>query len=307
MSAVRLGIVGCGRLAEIGYLPAIASTAGVELATVADPVRERRERLAALAGDCGAASAAGTATEPTAERLVARGGLDAVVVASPVETHVEHAGVAAAAGLPSLVEKPPAPGAAGAEELVRLDPAPRVGFNRRFQQGAALAPRIPAEGSLELELELRYRRRSWRPHRATGDAWLDLGPHLVDLVLFLTGAREAEVKEARLERDRAVVELRTPRGPARLACATDRAHRERVVARGEDGVVARTDTGGAARGVIDRLARTEHPLAASLRAQLVAFAAMVRGRGAGSLASASDGARVMRTLDRARELAGGCS
>ena len=46
---LRLGLVGCGRLAEAGYVPAIAATDGVELVAVADPRSDRRDLLASLA------------------------------------------------------------------------------------------------------------------------------------------------------------------------------------------------------------------------------------------------------------------
>src|SRR5947207_8154917 len=43
---LRLGLVGCGRLAERGYVPAAELADGVRLAAVADPVAERCERVA---------------------------------------------------------------------------------------------------------------------------------------------------------------------------------------------------------------------------------------------------------------------
>jgi predicted dehydrogenase len=303
MSPLRLGVIGCGRLAEVGYLPAIAGCPEVALAALADPVAERRERLAERA----AARTPGSSPPVIAAgagELTSLPELDAVVVASPVGAHVGHAELAAAAGLPCLVEKPPAAGAAGALTLTSLDPVPRIGFNRRFDQGASLGPRIPADGPLELDLELAYRRESWGAHSDLGDAWLDLGSHLVDLALFLAGAEEATVSAASLEPARAAVELRTNRGPARIRCATDRRHRERVVVRrpGEPPLVA-TDTGGVARASVARLTRREHPLVSSLRLQLKAFAAWVEGRPAGPLAGAEDGARAMRIVGDARRLA----
>jgi len=43
---LRLGLVGCGRLAELGYAPAAAAARGVEIVAVADPDRDRRGLLA---------------------------------------------------------------------------------------------------------------------------------------------------------------------------------------------------------------------------------------------------------------------
>ena len=42
---LRLGLIGCGRLAELGYAPAIARLGEVELVAVADPDRERRDAV----------------------------------------------------------------------------------------------------------------------------------------------------------------------------------------------------------------------------------------------------------------------
>ena len=46
---VRIGLVGCGRLAELGYIPALARVQGAELVAVADPDPIRRDRAASIA------------------------------------------------------------------------------------------------------------------------------------------------------------------------------------------------------------------------------------------------------------------
>src|SRR5438128_7459938 len=94
---VRVGLVGCGRIAERGYLPALKRTRGVSLAAVADPVIERCHALAP-----------GVASYRDPAALVRAGGIDALVVASPPAKHVDHARLGAEAGLAVLVEKPPA-------------------------------------------------------------------------------------------------------------------------------------------------------------------------------------------------------
>ena len=72
---------------------------------------------------------------------------------------------AATAGVAVLVEKPPALDAAGAAALAALTPPPWVGFNRRYDPGAQrVRAAIPAEGDVDLRLEISYRRRSWRAH-----------------------------------------------------------------------------------------------------------------------------------------------
>ena len=299
MSApLRLGLVGCGRITEAGYLPAASRSSVVAVAAVADPSASRRDAVARASG--------ATAYESAAE-LVAAGGVDAVVVASPAAEHLTHASLAAAAGLPCLVEKPPAPDASAAAALAALDPSPWIGFNRRFQQGAELLAQLPAEGELELELELCYRRRSWGAHVVADEPLLDLGPHLVDLALLLTGP-DATVRAASAEPERCALVLETSRGLALIRCATDRPHLERVVARRPGGgAIAKSTSGGLVSATFARLRRGPHPLVASLSDQLEAFAAAAHGGDPGLLADAEQGARVMALIDeaRARAAAGG--
>jgi predicted dehydrogenase len=295
---LRLGLVGCGRLAEAGYLPAIAATYGVELVAVADPRADRRERVAGLAagkGGDGSIEAHAAASE-----LLDRGEVEALIVASPPAEHFEHARLASEAAVACLVEKPPAPDLAGAERLATLQCPPWIGFNRRFQHAAPLLDAVPAEGPLELLLELNYRRASWGAVSIRDDAVLDLAPHLVDLALLIARAPTATVRSARLTPERVELELDTGRGPARIRCATDRRHRERVVARRPGGArIAASRTGGRLRAAVTRIPTVAHPLTASLRAQLAAFAAAARGGDGGLLASAEDGVRAMRVIEAA--------
>lgn len=294
MRGVRIGIAGCGRIAERGYVPAVQGLAEIELAAVADPDLDRARRVAAPAG-------AAVFGDP--EQLIAAGGVDALVVATPAESHERVAALTAQAGLPALVEKPPAPDLAGALGLASLEPAPSLGFNRRFLQGLDLAPRIPAEGWLELELELRFRRGGWGAHVSRDEALLDAGTHLIDLAAFLTGSAPIAVRDAELSQERASLELELGRGRARLRCRTDARFAERVVVRDRAG---RTLASSAIDGLRARLARlrgSPDPIVLSLRRQLEAFAALVREEDQGALASAEDGAVAMAVVEAARRSA----
>ena len=281
----RLGLVGCGRLAEVGYVPAAELTPTVQFVAFADPDAERRDLLAGTEARAHA----------SAEELIEAGEVDGLVVASPPATHEPVAELAAAAGLPCLVEKPPAPDLEGAERLAALEPAPYVGFNRRFSLGRGLRDVLPEGGVIELELN--YRRFSWAPLEVRDPALLDLAPHLVDLALRagLGSPRSLAAGSSRPERVR--IDIAGDRGRARIACACDRFHRERVVVRDAEGaVVERRTQGGLVRGVAQRLRPGPHPLVASLAAQLATFAAVVRGGQPGELATAEEGARVMALI-----------
>lgn len=290
---LRVGIIGCGRIAQHGYVPAIAGCDAVEVVALADPVGRRCEMLAR-------ACVLEPSTYTDARALIDDKLVEAVIVASPAGEHLAAVRLAAATRLPCLVEKPPTPDAASARELAALEPRPWIGFNRRFQQGLELLDQIPVRGRLELELELRYRRASWRAHTVCDNALLDLGPHLIDLALLLAG--DGDVISAVTSPERAELLLELERGSARIRCATDRSHLERAVVRAGGVEVAASRGPGLAGATVARLRRGEHPLVASLRSQLEAFATAARGGDPGLLATADDGVRVMELVKAAAAL-----
>jgi predicted dehydrogenase len=292
---LRLGIAGCGRIVERGYLAAIQGLPEVTVAGVADPDPERAGQIARSAG--------GTVVFAAAAELIAAGALDAMLIAVPAQDHLAVAKLAADAGLPSLVEKPPAPDLAGATALAALAPAPSIGFNRRFLQGVELLPSLPAEGWLELELELRFRREGWGAHLSRDEALLDAGTHLIDLATFLTGAAPIAVRGASVAPERAELELELGRARARIRCATDRPYAERVEVRDRSGRPVATSRLGRLSAARERLRGGEDPLVLSLRRQLQRFAARVRGGEANELAGADAGVAAMSVVEAARRSA----
>jgi predicted dehydrogenase len=291
LAGLRVGLVGCGRIAERGYVPALARAEGLELTAVADPVPERCGRVAP-----------GAPSFRNAEELLAAEAADVVVLATPAASHLQDARLAAAAGIPVLVEKPPAPTAEEAAELAALDPQPWIGFNRRFEpEVASLRDVARSSERLELSFELRTRRGSWRAYEVDDDLLLNLGPHLVDLALWISG-EEAEPVAARLDRDGAAIELRLgERGSARIVCG-DGPYRERLEVRAGQAQV-RYARGGLRDAARTLLFRAESPLVPSLTAQLESIARAIGGAAEPELATAQDGLRVMRILATARRLA----
>ncbi len=104
------GLIGCGRIAERVYILAMARVPGVRLAAVADPVLDRCER-----------AAPGVPAFTSAAELIGARVVDALVLLTPAAVHLADARLAANAGLPTLVEKPPASTLAEAFELARLE------------------------------------------------------------------------------------------------------------------------------------------------------------------------------------------
>jgi len=292
---LRLGIVGCGRIVERGYLPALQDLPGVTLSGVADPDLDRARLLARNGGSTAYGSAAD---------LIAAGRLDAVVVATPADRHLEVATQVAAAGLPSLVEKPPATDLDGTLALGALVPKPAIAFNRRFLQGAQLRSLLPPTGWLELELEMRFRRDGWGAHVSRDEALLDAGTHLIDLAIFLAASEPIAVRGAVVESDLATLELELGRGRARIRCATDRAYAERVEVRDRAGQLLGASRTNRLRARVERLRGGLDPLVLSLRRQIERFAARVDGEEHGELAGAADGIATMAVVEAARGSAG---
>lgn len=297
---VTLGIVGCGRLAEAGYVPALARVDGVRLVAVADPDPARRERVATVAG-------AAVSLHHDTRALLEDARPEAVVLATPVAHHLDDARAASDAGVPALLEKPPAPDAATAAEIGALRRPPWIAFNRRFDPGAAqVRAQILGRAGLMLRMELAYRRRSWSPVQVHDDALLDLGPHLVDWARWLTGSELTNVRALELEHERAVIEARSACGSVTLVARTDASHRELVEVRDQRAtLVARHRRGGLVDTVRGRLPGAEHPLVATLAAELDEFVRAVRGDAPTRLGTARDGCAVMAVLDAARANAAG--
>ena len=290
---LRLGIVGCGRIAERGYLPALRGLPGIRLAAVADSDPARAAGFPA--GGASRFAAVGP--------MLAAGEVEALLIATPAGDHVASASIAAEAGVPCLIEKPPAPDLAGALCIARLDPLSAIGFNRRFLQGRELAATVPAEGWLELELELRFRQRDWGAHASRDEALLDAGTHLIDLAGYLARSAPIAVRTAVLEPERVEMWVELGRARARLRCATDRRYAERVEVRDRGGRLVASSSLGGMRSRLAALRGGTQPLVLSLRRQLLAFAARVREGEAGELASGHDAVTAMAVVEAARESA----
>jgi predicted dehydrogenase len=263
---MRLGIAGCGRIVELGYIPAALAAEGVMIAAFADPNAKRRERCLKL-WSSGGSEANGY---PDLASLLEAEPIDLLVVAAPLEHHLSLAEEAAVAGVRSLVEKPPAPNLPNAQRLAALDPEPLLAFNRRFLQGEELRGAIPAEGWLELDLELRFRREAWGAHEAHDEALLDAGIHLIDLASHLSGSTPIAVRHARVEQEQAELELELSRGRARIRCATDRSHRETIEVRDRAGKTLARSTWGGLRSRLSGVLGKPSPLVVSLQRQLEA-------------------------------------
>jgi len=217
---LRVGVLGCGPIAQFAHLDACRKARNAELYAICDLSAELRERMAAVHrpavvyGDYAA--------------MLADPRVEAVVVAISDQFHVRACLDAIEAGKHVMVEKPLGVGVEECAELRRRVRASglvlQVGNNRRFDPGIAFAHRFIREemGAL-LALKAWYCDSTYRytmtdnlqpiPVRAAdarrpqGDPKADKrryfllthGSHLVDTVRFLGGPIEA-VRARVLER-----------------------------------------------------------------------------------------------------------
>jgi predicted dehydrogenase len=290
---VRVGLVGCGRIAERGYVPALAAAAETTLAAVADVDLDRCARIAP-----------GVPRFSSAAELLDANSIDLLVVATPSDHHVRNAEVATLAGVRALVEKPPAPTGAAASALARLDPPPWIGFNRRFEPAlrSIRADVLARVGSFELRLLLTIESRAWGAYSSNDGPLLDLGSHAVDLATWITGEAAERVRVRAEDGDAVTFELDLHGSTAEVTVSHDRRWRERVVVAESGRDVSAFEVGGTLGRVFARLGLSRAAsLPELLCSQLQAVARALSGMPADpSLATAREGLHVMMVLDAVR-------
>lgn len=204
MTRPRIGFLGTGWIGR-HRLAAIAATGAVEVAAIVDPSADCAREAQALAP--------GAEVLPDYARLL-DAGLDGVVIATPSALHAEQSIAALERGMAVFCQKPL--GRSGAEtrrvvEAARAaDRLLAVDFSYRLTAAAAALAELVNSGALgtifaaDLTFHNAYGPdKPWFYDRAQsgGGCMMDLGVHLADLVLWLTGFPEVESVTARLFAD----------------------------------------------------------------------------------------------------------
>lgn len=141
---MRVGIIGCGTIAQVMHVPHAVELPETDLAALSDPATDRVETLADRYGVPG--------RYDTAEALIGDAGdlgLDAVVVCTPMQHHAEVVEATLDAGLHTLVEKPLAAAPADADRMVAAaaesDATAMVGYMKRYAPAYERAREVVAD------------------------------------------------------------------------------------------------------------------------------------------------------------------
>ena len=164
---IRIGVVGCGMVAQAMHLPYLSELRDrFELAALADPSRVVREALAARYGVPG--------VHADYRALLDAGGLDAVLIASPHATHVDVVLAALDAGLHVFVEKPLCISLADADRIIdaraRQGRVVQVGFMKRHDPAfERMLAELPADAGSLRYVRVLCHDPEWVPFFAAGD------------------------------------------------------------------------------------------------------------------------------------------
>ncbi|HEX8473056.1 MAG TPA: Gfo/Idh/MocA family oxidoreductase [Pyrinomonadaceae bacterium] len=225
--AVRLGIVGCGRVTEARHLPALRGIPEAEVSALSDvdvaTLESVGERFAVAR------------RYSDYREMIESGGVDAVAVCVPPKFHTEIALAALGAGKHLFVEKPLALSLDECRllrERAAVDGKLKVlvGFNMRWHRLVREAREIIRRGELgEIKLVRTVftsgiRRNpaypEWRRRRESGGgAQFELGVHHFDLLRFLLASEAREVSASSASGDETVtVSIRMSDGE-QVVCA----------------------------------------------------------------------------------------
>lgn len=200
---LRIAVVGVGLWGGRAHLPALKAIPDVDVVSLVD---ERLDVAAALGSEFGVPKSYKEIRALFAEDT----SLDAVVIATPTDTHADVVGVALAAGVHILCEKPLAYDLSQARDLARsIRAAGRVGkmgFLFRYSPAAQyLKARVDAGylGDLQLFESVTVnaqfadpaRPLHWKMQRAraNGGVFVEYGSHTVDLAQWFGGPLERVV------------------------------------------------------------------------------------------------------------------
>ncbi|MDQ1910192.1 Gfo/Idh/MocA family oxidoreductase [Paenibacillus sp. GD4] len=202
MSAkLKVGIIGCGGIANGKHLPSLAKLEQVDIVAFCDIIIGRAEEAAGKYG------AEGAKVYEDYRELLQDASIDVIHVCTPNDSHAEISIAAMEAGKHVMCEKPMAKTAADARRMVeaakRTGKKLTVGYNNRFRADSLYLKRLCEDGELG---DIYYgkahaiRRRAvptWGvfldEEKQGGGPLIDIGTHALDLTLWVMNNYEPKV------------------------------------------------------------------------------------------------------------------
>jgi predicted dehydrogenase len=195
---LKIAILGCGAFAAWRILPMLKEVIGVRVVCIQNRSLAKAEALAQQYG----------IPRAVAHRkdLLADPEVEAVHITSPNFLHEEDALACAAAGLPTLCEKPLSTSLESVHRMLEAFQSRSipffVGHQMRFNPAVQKAKEILLSGELGTLLHLRtyfYARAlpegNWRAELGNGGGVLqEIGIHLIDLIHFLSGEATRDIR-----------------------------------------------------------------------------------------------------------------
>ncbi len=198
---VKVGIIGCGGIANGKHMPSLKAVEGVEMVAFCDLIVERAERAAIQYGVPGAK------VYTDYRELIADPAIEVVHVCTPNRSHAELSIAAMQAGKHVMCEKPMAKTAADAKRMVEVARETgkklTIGYQHRQKPSARYAKEYIENGSLgDIYYANCYaiRRRgtpNWgvflNEYEQGGGPIIDIATHSLDLTLYLMNNYEPKM------------------------------------------------------------------------------------------------------------------
>lgn len=194
---VRIGVIGCGAIAEEAHLPGYAACEDAEIVAVCDTDGDRARAVAAKFGV--------KDVYTSHNELLKDPSIDAVSICTPNYLHATQTIDALKAGKHVLCEKPMAVSREDAQAMLEAAEAHgkllMIGFTHRFYRANRYMKKVIASGQIGEVTAIRVRMAhhgpydSWvaksdwffRHEMAGGGAVLDMGIHALDILRYLNG------------------------------------------------------------------------------------------------------------------------
>ncbi len=190
MEKSRIGIIGLGGISQVAHLPVLSKLGNVSIGAVADIEKNRLNQIAEKY------DIENTYTDY--KEMLVEDNIDAVIIATPTNTHKEIALDCLNHGKHILIEKPIARNVEEAIEINKTaaekNKVAMVGMNFRFRPDAMMIKSLIASHEIG---EVFYLKCSWMKQQSSSEKWfiqknrsgggviIDLGIVLLDLAIWL--------------------------------------------------------------------------------------------------------------------------